>query len=190
MLFPVPSIRRQILLRVLRWRIRLRNFRFAEVAAEKRAEIVWHKQPLAVLLIYIFTAFLFYWELHIPAPGKAVAFLAVAAAVMSLSGEMGGKEKLAWVCLLFGFLDLESISIATERKASEIERSSARAQEAESFRGIGQGIEESIAEGQRQFTKTMQRSDTIVAGIGNSIKTQTGGDSFAYITFTPEPCLD
>jgi hypothetical protein len=100
---------------------------------------------------------------------------------------MGGKEKLAWVCLLFGLLDLELISIATERKASEIERSSARAQEAESFRGIGQGIEESIAEGQRQFTKTMQRSDTIVAGIGNSIKTQTGGDSFAYITFTPEP---
>src|ERR1019366_5459846 len=42
------------------------------------------------------------------------------------------------------------------------------------------GIKEVIQEDRTHFDETME-------GITSSVKAQTGGDSFAYITFTPEP---
>lgn len=137
----------KIALVFLEWSIVLRS-KLAQLRED------WHKKPISVLLLYIFTAMLWYWEWNIPSPGKGVAAMAVAAALMSLRGEMEGKEKLAWICLLFGFLFVELTSIDTERKSSEESRALARAQEAESFNKIGHGINNSIFEAKKSSAAT------------------------------------
>jgi hypothetical protein len=90
-------------------------------AADDLARRAWHKKPASIVLLYLFSALLWYWEWHIPSPGVGVAAMAVAASLMSLSGEMEGREKLAWTILLFAFLFLEITSINQDRlKQSQI----------------------------------------------------------------------
>ena len=152
------------------------------VAVEDRPVFVWHKQPVAVVVIYLFLVLLWYWGFNVPSPGKAVTALAVAAALMSLRGEMGGKEKLAWTLLLFGFLFVENHSIDVERATAEQNRINAiqqedlrRKKEDESFRGIAGEISRSIQQSQSQFSETM-------SGINQNIDAITGGYSFCYVT--------
>jgi hypothetical protein len=114
--------------------MRVRNFEF--IAAEDRKDFKWHKQPLAIALLFASVPFLFYWGLRIPSPGKAVAAMAVVAAVMSLRGEMGGKEKLAWTLLLFGFLAVEVKSIDSDRALAEQERSATVERERKRHRNL------------------------------------------------------
>ncbi|MGB6199896.1 MAG: hypothetical protein WBF35_10140 [Candidatus Acidiferrales bacterium] len=90
-----------------------------EPKQENLARKRWHQQPLSVFLLYSFLFFLAYWGVRVPTSGKAVAVLGVAAALMAVLGEMGGKEKLAWIFLLFGFLHLELVSIDTEHLAEQ-----------------------------------------------------------------------
>jgi hypothetical protein len=129
---------------LLRWKIKLRALsqQFVAYMEEKS----WHKKPLSVFLLYVFGVWLLLWNLHIPSPGKSVAALAVAAAVMTLMGELGGKEKVAWILILFGFLWVEIISIDVERKAQDELQRSARAEQLAHFKEIGGGIRDSIKE--------------------------------------------
>jgi hypothetical protein len=114
-------------------------------------QVGWHKKPLGVLCLYLFLCWLIYWQIHIPSPGKAGTVLAVAAAAMSLRGEMQGKGKVAWIFLLFGFLSLELTSITTERYSNEELRAATQAEEARSFGKIGDGLKTSIKENEDNF---------------------------------------
>jgi hypothetical protein len=76
--------------------------------------------------LYVFLCWLSIGNVQVPSPGKAVTVLAVAAAVMTVMGEMKGNEKLAWILILFGFLSVEVVSIDVERKAHEREQQQAR----------------------------------------------------------------
>ena len=138
--------------------------------------MVWHRKPLSIVALYVFLSLLLYWEFNIPSPGKSVGGLAVAAAVMSFRGEMRGKEKAAWILLLFAFLAVELRSIDQERNANEQLRALARAEEENNFRDIGKNITTGIAgvldQSHRQFDATMQQfaanvkqSNTIAAGV-------------------------
>jgi hypothetical protein len=111
---------------------------------------LWHRKPLSVFALYIFSGFLAYWEIYIPSPGEAVAVLGVAAAAMSIRGEMQGKEKVAWMLLLFAFLSLELTSIKIERRANEEMQSQIRWQEAEHFKKIGGDINRSSSRNRRK----------------------------------------
>jgi len=166
-----------------RWRIELRGkvldiwhdllLLFAEDDAK---QLIWHRKPLSTFWLYVFICFLWYWETAVPSPGKAVAALAVAAAAMSVRGEMRGKEKVAWLMVLFAFLSVELASIDKEREASEVLRVATRQQETENFRDIGNGIEKSIRQSQADFNITMKSLD-------ENMKMTTGGDSFCYLDF-------
>jgi hypothetical protein len=123
----------------------------------------------------------------VPSPSKAAVAMAVAAGVMALLGEMGGREKLAWIFLLLGFLVVEFKAIDKDRTDAEVERKEARNIELTGFSAVARGINHSIDLSRDQFGQTMNRSDRIIAGVGDTIKAQTGGDSFAYVTFTPQP---
>ena len=118
-------------------------------------------------------------------PGKAVAALAVAAAIMAFRGEMGGKEKVAWMLLLFGFLFIENHSIDTERRANESYRNEVRIQEENNFRDIGHditsGVTKVVEDNQGKFNSTM-------SAWKDTVNTETGGDSFCY--FDVHPVLD
>jgi hypothetical protein len=136
---------------------------------------IWHKKPLGVFLLYLFIALLAFWEIRTPSPGEAVAVLAVAAAAMTVLGEMKGKEKVAWILLLFSFVWVELTSIKMERKAQEDIQKEARAEQLQHFGEIGNGIRESIKESDRNFNATMGKTNQVLENI-------TGGDSFAYVS--------
>jgi hypothetical protein len=132
----------------------------------------WLKESISVVLLYIFFALLWYWNLHVPSPGKSVAVLAIVAAIMAVVGEMKGKEKIAWILLLFGFLHVELNSIDKERAAAETIRSIAVAQETKQFSDIGAGIKQAIQEGSEHFkaekltlAQLLAKNDQLVRGL-------------------------
>jgi hypothetical protein len=173
-------------------RRRLADWFESFVEIDDAEHLVWHRKPLSVIALYIFIGFLVYWEIFIPPPGEAVAALAVAAAAMSIRGDMRGKEKVAWMILFFAFLSLELTSIRTERKANEGVQAQVRWQEGEHFRGIGHDISEGLTnvvkQSNRQFKETAEQQSkqftATMGGVGDAIKAQTGGDSFCYYGFT------
>jgi len=133
--------------------------------------------------LYISLLLLWHWQNHIPYPGTAATALAVVAGIMTLRGEMDGKEKLAWIVLLLGFLLLETTSIVKEHEAQQAEQDIIRAQQISSFRAIAKRIDRSIEQGENQFSATMSRSDTISKEIAGTVRNITGGDSFCWFTF-------
>jgi len=159
--------------------LKLDSWFFREASdAENVERTVWHKKPLSVLLIYVSICVLMYWNWPSPTPlppGYAVTALAVAAAVMTVLGEMKGKEKLAWIGVLFAFLLLELNSITVERKAQEDIQKQARAEQLQHFGEIGNRIRESIVESDKNFSATMGKTNQVLENI-------TGGDSFAYVS--------
>jgi hypothetical protein len=158
----------------------LASFWAEKSTAENMERKVWHKKPLSVFLLYAFLILLAFWNAHspFPSPGEAVAALAVAAAVMTLFGEMKGKEKLAWMLILFGFLYLELSSVDIERTAQEEIQNEARAEQLRHFGEIGNGIRGAIERSQRQFDATM-------SGINKNINAVTGGSSFCFVVASP-----
>jgi hypothetical protein len=143
---------------------------------------VWHKKPLSVFLLFVFAAWLALWSARIPSPGKAVAALGVAAAVMTLLGEMKGLEKSAWILILFGFLGVELSSINIERTANEEYQKEVRAEQLRHFKEIGDGIRESITDSEQEFNATMDRSNRIFEGVRDNINAVTGGSTFCFVS--------
>jgi hypothetical protein len=148
----------------------------ADEMAGRRA---WHERLLSVLLLYLFVSTLLYlsrpWNpTYCPSPGVAVAILAVAAAFMALLGVMGGREKVAWILLLFAYLADELYSIKRERVAQEQMQAAAHSEQIKNFNEIGNGITASIERNEANFNKTIGRTNEVLRNI-------TGGDSFAYV---------
>ncbi len=140
--------------------------------------VVWHKKPLSVFLLYGSICLLVFWNWPSrlsPPPGYAVTALAVAAAVMAVLGEMKGKEKVAWILLLFAFLGLELHSISVERMSQEEIQKQVRADQLRNFGEIGKGIQSSIEKSDRNFNAEMGKTNQVLKNI-------TGGDSFAYVS--------
>jgi len=114
---------------LLQWSTKIRYWINDWLRGDDPECLVWHRKPLSVFALYLFCFLLAYWEVNIPSTGKAVAALAVAAAAMTIRGEMHGKEKLAWMLLLFAFLSLEITSIDKEQQSTEQLRITERQQE-------------------------------------------------------------
>ena len=88
---------------------------------------------------------------------------------------------------MFAFLLLEIKSVYQDRSEHDTEQRLARERSERNFQMIADGIFETIKKSEQQFATMMQKSEAIMSGVGDSVRAQTGGDSFAYITFTPEP---
>lgn len=129
------------------------------------------------------------WAWH-PAVGVYIgilAFLGVLVALIRDPAKIGKWERAAWVFVMFALLLLEIKSVYQDRNDHDTEQRLAREQSERNFQGIASGISESIKTSEEQFAATMRKSDAIMGRVGDSIKSQTGGESFAYITFTLEP---
>ena len=109
--------------------------------------------------------------------------------------EDGQGRKAVWTGVMFALLLLELKTLYQDRREHDQEQAEARAEQLRQFGKIANGIAENLKAGeeefkattdqsQRQFAATMQRSAKIIESVGDSIKVQTGGDSFAFITFT------
>ena len=104
---------------------------------------------------------------------------------MTVLGEMKGKEKLAWILILFGLLGIELTSISVERTVHEQEQQEARAEQLKHFDDISGGIHKSIDSSNRQFVATMDKSNRIIGGVKDNLNAVTGGSSFAEFGVAP-----
>jgi hypothetical protein len=119
-----------------------------------KLDALWKSRTFGWLLI-LAAFFLFAsWQFHVPTPGKAVAALAVAAAVMSLRPEATGLERTAWVLVLCGFLYVELRTIDKDRSDSARQQGIDRQQEDSRFDGI-------LKANRDQFDATMKRAGMI-----------------------------
>src|SRR5258708_3564271 len=116
----------QIELFALRWRIKVRSF----------VNDVWRNQVFGISAILLSATLCVYWSWRTPSPGKAVAAMAVAAAVMTFRGEIGGLEKFFWMVVLFAFLFLELRAIDRDRAIYASEQAEVRKAEHEAFQKI------------------------------------------------------
>jgi hypothetical protein len=130
------------------------------------------------------TVVLLLWSWH-PPVGVYIAALAL---LTVLRGErIGPKDKSIWTGAMLCLVLLEINSIYKDRKEHDKEQADARKEQLTGFKEIASGIEQGLKQNQNHFDQTMSRLDTALDRVGDSIKTQTGGDSFAFITFTAEP---
>jgi hypothetical protein len=126
-----------------------------------------------------------YELLHWPPPvGVFIAILGLLGIVVPFIrdlGKMGKREKAIWTAVMFALLVLEIRSIYADRSAHDREQATARAEQLKHFKEVGDGITKAIDESQKQFEATMERSNSILGGVGESIKIANGGDSYPFI---------
>jgi hypothetical protein len=143
----------------------------------------------------IVAAFLIYacwdWPRHLPAPGVAVTILAVAAFVMTFRADrFTPLEKIGWIVVALGLCVIEIRAILHDRQVAASELKEARKHEEQNFRDIANGLKAAMQRDQEGFSAAMKKSEKIISDVSDSVKMQTGGDSFAYITLTgPQPSL-
>lgn len=121
--------------------------------------------------------------------GVWIGFLDLLGVVVPLIRDLakiGKKERALWTGVMFVLLLLELKSLYQDRSEHDREQAEARAEELRHFEEIAGGISQTLKTSEREFASTMDRSNEIMTAVGNSIKTQAGGDSFGYVTFTPE----
>jgi hypothetical protein len=101
--------------------------------------------------------------------------------------KMGRREKAIWTSLMLLFVWLEIRTLYLDRDEHDAEQTHELCVQRKSFENIADGISTAISTSQTQFGVTMAQIGKTIAGVEDSIKTQTGGDSFAFISFTAEP---
>jgi hypothetical protein len=102
--------------------------------------------------------------------------MAVFASVMALRSEMRHREKFLWFIVSISFALVELKAIDTDKKEYAATVVIERDAQNKRFKGIADGISNSIIQNQKHFETTMKALD-------ENIKTITGGNSFCYITF-------
>jgi hypothetical protein len=125
-----------------------------------------------------------------PPVGFFIAILAILGVLVPLirdTTRIGRREKAAWTFVMFLLVGLEIRTLYLDRADHDKKEAEAREAQLKGFEKIGKGIEAAIQKSQDEFEATMERSGQIISGIGDTVKTQTGGDSFAFITLTAEP---
>jgi hypothetical protein len=160
------------------------------VEPSKSALRVWRR--LSWLCVFALLLLGIWWMFHLPTVGKGGLFLAVGATLMPLFWEkIGTIARMSWIAMLFLLLAVEYRAIDKDRADFARNEARRRQEENQKFADIGSTITDNVQRlldhSNSEFAKTMARSDAIISGVADSIKTQTGGDSFAFITFTAEP---
>lgn len=128
------------------------------------------------------------WVWH-PPIGVWIGILGVLGIIVPLIrdiAKIGKGEKAIWTAVMFVLLLLELKTLYQDRSEHDREQAEARAEQLRQFESIARGINQTLETSQNEFASTMERSNQIMTAVGTSIKTQTGGDSFGYLTFTPE----
>lgn len=133
---------------------------------------VWNRVFLSVEIAFVFLIAWWTPYSHLPAPGWAVAFIAGAAAAMSVHDEMKGWQKGLWLLIIGAFLVIETRAISKDRWDSQVQASEDRkkqeagfeiirsAQDTD-FKATADGLKNAYLLSQQQFAATMQKSETI-----------------------------
>jgi hypothetical protein len=139
------------------------------ISLRSLADNMWRSRRFGLMLIFVAGVGYLYWSYHIPSPGKAVAALAVVAAVMTFRGELSGLEKFFWTLVLFAFLFVELRAIDKDRATYASEQKEIRGKEAEQFNAIGEEIKLAIKQGQDNFATTATGLSTTIRAVEKTI---------------------
>ena len=162
-----------------------RVLRSARTAVLRVTRSRWSRRGLnstyAVGILAV-TAFAALYLLRTPPPGKAVAWLGLAAIVMALRGDrLKNLEKTLWILVIFVLLRVELSAIDEERQNQESEHTLQeskerllRKQENDRFSAIMQEFQTTLKLSQEQFQATMHRTNSVLTNI-------TGGKSYAVV---------
>jgi hypothetical protein len=142
------------------------------------AERFWKSRLVGFVLIIAAMLVVGYWHLHIPVPGKAVAALAVTAAVMTVRSEMSGIEKFLWMGVLFAFLFIEVRSIDKDRDDNNNQQIEARRKLDENFSGV-------LKQNRDAFNATMGKMNNLADQAHQNLCEIDGCDSFCYMVILP-----
>ncbi|MFZ0636299.1 MAG: hypothetical protein WA755_05570 [Candidatus Acidiferrales bacterium] len=138
----------------------------------------------------VVVGFVLYWHRNVPAPNKAVLALAACAALMVFA-EMRPVHKAIYCILIVALVFTENHAIDKDRADFARDEACRRQEENQQFSKIGNAITTNVGKllehSDQEFANTIAKSDAIMSGVTDSIKTQTGGNSFAFIDFTAEP---
>jgi hypothetical protein len=129
---------------------------------------------------------------HLPAPGWAVAFIAGAAAAMSVHDDMKGWQKGLWMLIIGAFLITELRAISKDRAEIQHQAIVDRQAQYSAFAVVLQKQNEQFAATGRGFSSTYTRVDGVlkttqqVAELSKeNLSNITGGNSYLYF----EPIL-
>jgi len=151
-----------------------------------RREVKLHPRVYLVFQI-LFLGWSIYWWRFPPDPGKAVLLLGVVAAIVTIQPQMTDSHRLVWLVIVFVLFFVEFRAINRDRAEAIARERAARAEENAKFSAVLEDgrkhFETTLAENRTEFSETLRRSDQIIGGIADSIKMQTGADSFCYIDF-------
>lgn len=98
------------------WHPRMQSIFELSRTAQERFERIWRHRALGWTLLAGFTSLFLYWRSNLPTVGKAIAALAVVAAIMATLRNISGVLEFAWVLLLFGFLFVEMRAIDEDKR--------------------------------------------------------------------------
>ena len=143
---------------------------------------VWNRPLFGYLSIVVGVGVWLWFTLSLPPSGYSITAMAVVAGIMALRQEMSGRERSLWLVLLLALMVVEIRAINNDRRDQETK-----------FATIVSGLEHAVGNSTEAVNaltvlvkEERQHFDQTIGGIGDSIKTQTGGDSFAFISFTAQ----
>ena len=169
-----------------------------------RKEIASHPK-LYTCFQLVFFCWAIVWWIFPPTADKVLLVLGVLAIVVTIQPQMTDAHRLSWMVIMIALFIVAFKSINKDHADYDRKQAEIRQKEKESFAAILKqdqdhfeatfgslkstvsGLQTVITNSDAQFKATMKRSDRIVSGIGDAMRMQTGGDSFAYIMFTVEP---
>jgi hypothetical protein len=140
-----------------------------------RFDALWKSRLLGWVLILLASLRIASWHFDIPSAGKAVAALAVAAAIMSLRPEATGLERSAWMLVIGGFLWIELRAIDKDHIEAAAAAAGFQTAEDTRFAGI-------LAQNQKEFDATMQDMGRLRSLAARSLTEVTGEGSYVVIT--------
>jgi hypothetical protein len=146
----------------------------------------WRSRWTGAILVAVFLSITVYFWWRTPSPGKAVAALAVGAAVITFR-ELGGGGKFLWLVILLGLLMIENRAIDKDRADNDRKQQEFIAEQHKNFKKItdqaGQNFQttaEALQTSIGALAKVMAQTQQIEGLAGESIKNATGGDSYIY----------
>jgi hypothetical protein len=132
--------------------------------AARKSHPIWNVIFLVLELVCVPLALWWIPSSHLPEPGWAVAFIAGAAAAMSVHDEMKGWQKCIWLLVIGAFLITELRAIHKDRLDSDAKALADRQAQEVAFKGVRDAQDS-------DFSATAGGLKTAIRGIQSTLKT-------------------
>jgi hypothetical protein len=158
-------------------------YRSARRLLTKQASATWSVSWFWFIGQMVFGCCLVFLSYRVPAPGIAIGILGLLAVVATFESGPSRLQRSIWILISTGFLLVELDAIHMDRVQSQGEQDYARAVDRTRFSQTYAALRTSIRNEETQRKTDGDRFRSTIARLQDSIKTQTGGDSYCYLSF-------